>query len=127
VAGLDSPRAPGGSPAGPSPSGCRFTTGSAERSTFYAGNPNAFDDAIALARSFASYAGLAMTNAYLEDAKRTLSRDEGGGAVIEQAKGVIMDERRCTVEEAFSILTAMARDGGDAVRDVAQAPGGPYG
>jgi GAF domain-containing protein len=93
---------------------------------FYATEPRAFDDdAIAVAQAFAGYASLAMANAYLDDARATLSRHVeavmDSGALIEQAKGITIFERRCTPEEAFAILTTMAQDTGRTVRTVAQA------
>jgi AmiR/NasT family two-component response regulator len=78
-----------------------------------------------VAQAFASYASLAMANAYLEDARRTLARHldvaMDSAAVIEQAKGIIMSDRRCAPGEAFAILTTMARDTGRSIRDVARA------
>jgi AmiR/NasT family two-component response regulator len=52
-------------------------------------------------------------------------------AVIEQAKGIIMGERRCTAEEAFQILSKLSQDTNRKLREVAtllvsraqQAPG----
>jgi AmiR/NasT family two-component response regulator len=42
-------------------------------------------------------------------------------AVIEQAKGIIMGDRRCTAEEAFRVLTEVSQHGNRKVRDVAAA------
>jgi AmiR/NasT family two-component response regulator len=39
--------------------------------------------------------------------------------VIEQAKGIIMGDRRCGADEAFAILTKLSRDTNRKVRDVA--------
>ena len=92
----------------------------------YATRANAFDDDdIAVAQSLAGYASLATANAYADNAKTTLSRHidavTDSEAVIEQAKGITMVDRRCTAEEAFAILTATAQGTGRTVRDVAQA------
>jgi GAF domain-containing protein len=92
----------------------------------YATAPEAFDaDAVAVAQAFASFASLAMANDYLNDAQVTLSLHVeaamDSGAIIEQAKGIIIGERCCTAEEAFAILTTMAQDIDRAVRAVAQA------
>jgi GAF domain-containing protein len=92
----------------------------------YATEPHAFDgDAIAVAQGFASYASLAIANDYLNNAKATLSRHMEAamdtGAVIEQAKGIIIGDRGCTAEEAFAVLTAMANDTHRTVPDVARA------
>ena len=40
-------------------------------------------------------------------------------AVIEQAKGIIMAERRCDPDEAFSVLVRASQDSNRKVRDVA--------
>ncbi|HEY2669885.1 MAG TPA: ANTAR domain-containing protein, partial [Rugosimonospora sp.] len=42
-------------------------------------------------------------------------------AVIDQAKGIIMGERRCTAEEAFAILSKVSQDSNRKLRDVAAA------
>lgn len=42
-------------------------------------------------------------------------------AVIEQAKGIIMGERRCTPDEAFALLTRISPDSSRELRDVAAA------
>ena len=42
-------------------------------------------------------------------------------AVIEQAKGIIMGERRCTPDEAFAILAKVSQDSNRKLRDVAAA------
>jgi AmiR/NasT family two-component response regulator len=42
-------------------------------------------------------------------------------AVIEQAKGIIMGDRRCTADEAFTILTKLSQDTNRKVRDIAAA------
>jgi AmiR/NasT family two-component response regulator len=42
-------------------------------------------------------------------------------AVIEQAKGIIMGDRRCTADEAFRILRKLSQDTNRKVRDVAAA------
>jgi hypothetical protein len=49
------------------------------------------------------------------------NRRQSHRAVIEQAKGIIMGERRCTAEEAFAILAKMSQDTNRKVRDVATA------
>jgi transcriptional regulator with GAF, ATPase, and Fis domain len=92
----------------------------------YATEPGAFDDdAVTVARTFAGYATVAMANAYLYDAKTTLAQHMEmamkSRAVIEQAKGIIMGERRCTPDEAFAILTKVSQDSNRKLRDVAVA------
>jgi GAF domain-containing protein len=92
----------------------------------YAAEPGAFDDdAVTVAQTFAGYAAVAMANAYLYDAKTTLAQHMEAAmtsrAVIEQAKGIIMGDRRCTADEAFAILTKISQDTNRKVRDVAAA------
>jgi AmiR/NasT family two-component response regulator len=40
-------------------------------------------------------------------------------AVIEQAKGIIMAARRCTADEAFTILSKLSQDSNRKLRHVA--------
>src|SRR3954471_7947276 len=92
----------------------------------YALKPQAFDDdAVILAATFAGYAPVAMANARLYAgpaalAGRTQAAMESR-AVIEQAKGVIMAERRCTADEAFAILAKVADYSHRDIHDVAAA------
>jgi GAF domain-containing protein len=91
----------------------------------YASTSNAFDtDAVAVARAFAGYAGLAVANDYLNQVQLTLSRHIEAAmdseAVIEQAKGIIVGDRRCAPGEAFAVLAAMAQDTNRTVRETAQ-------
>ena len=92
----------------------------------YSTTPHAFnDDTIALAQTFASYAAVALANAHLYDTTATLAQHMQAAmesrAVIEQAKGIIMGERRCTADEAFALLTKVSQDSNRKLRDVAVA------
>jgi GAF domain-containing protein len=92
----------------------------------YATKPNAFDDgAVVLAQTFAEYAAVALANAHLYDATTTLAEHMRTAmesrAVIEQAKGIIMGDRRCTADEAFRILAKLSQDTNRKLRDVAAA------
>jgi len=92
----------------------------------YATEPRAFDDdAVALAQTFAGYAAIALANAHLYDTQAALAHHMqtamASRAVIEQAKGIIMGDRRCTAEQAFQILTKLSQDTNRKLRDVAQA------
>ncbi len=92
----------------------------------YATKPDAFDDdAIMIAQTFAGYAAVALANAHLYDTQATLAQHMQAAmehrAVIEQAKGIIMAERRCTPDEAFQILTKLSQDTNRKLRDVAAA------
>ena len=92
----------------------------------YASKPQAFDDeAILLGQTFADYAAVALANAHLYDSQTTLAQHMRAAmdarAVIEQAKGIIMGERRCTAEEAFAILARNSQNTNVKVRDIAAA------
>ncbi len=92
----------------------------------YATKPDAYDeDAIILAQTFAGYAAVALANAHLYDVTATLAQHMQAAmesrAVIEQAKGIIMGDRRCTADEAFRILSMLSQDTNRKVRDVAAA------
>jgi GAF domain-containing protein len=101
----------------------------------YGTKPEAFDDdAITLAQTFAGYAAVAMANAHLYDTTATLAHHMQTAmesrAVIEQAKGIIMGDRRCTADEAFAILVKISQETNHKLRDVAvtlvdQAPRRP--
>jgi len=92
----------------------------------YATEPDAFDDdAITLGQTFAGYAAVALSNAHLYDATARLAQQMQAAmesrAVIEQAKGIVMGERRCDAVEAFRILTKISQDSNRKLRDVAAA------
>jgi GAF domain-containing protein len=90
----------------------------------YATKPEAFDDeAIVLAQTFSGYAAVALANAHLYDATTTLAQHMQAAmenrAVIEQAKGIIMAERRCSPDEAFRILSKMSQETNRKLRELA--------
>ncbi|MFI7574264.1 GAF and ANTAR domain-containing protein [Micromonospora sp. NPDC049497] len=92
----------------------------------YARTPHAFDeDTVAVLQTFAAYAAVALANAHLYDSTAALARQMqeamASRAVIEQAKGIIMAQRRCTPAEAFAVLAKVSQDSNRKVRDVAQA------
>ncbi|MFC6022861.1 ANTAR domain-containing protein [Plantactinospora solaniradicis] len=92
----------------------------------YGAKPDAFDDDDVLqAQTFAGYAAVALANAHLYDTTATLAQQMQAAmesrAVIEQAKGIIMGERRCTADEAFAILAKVSQDSNRKVREVATA------
>jgi GAF domain-containing protein len=81
------------------------------------------DDALELAGTFAGYAGIALANAAaLADAL-----DEVAGlrtamqtrAVIEQAKGILMRDERCTADEAFRLLVRASNASNRKLHDIA--------
>jgi GAF domain-containing protein len=83
------------------------------------------DDAQSLAQTFSEYATVALANAHLYHESSTLAQHMhtamANRAVIEQAKGIIMADRRCTADEAFRILSKLSQDTNRKVRDVAAA------
>ena len=88
--------------------------------------PDAFDDeAHELAQGFASYAGVAVANMHLYTGTRQLAHQlqhaMQSRAVIDQAKGILMAQRRCTAEEAFDVLIAVSQGTHRKLREVAQA------
>ncbi|SIM85421.1 GAF and ANTAR domain-containing protein [Micromonospora cremea] len=92
----------------------------------YAHMPHAFDDdSVSILKTFGAYAAVALANAQLYDSTATLARQMQEAmtsrAVIEQAKGIIMAERRCSPAEAFTILSKVSQDSNRKVREVAQA------
>lgn len=92
----------------------------------YGTKPEAFDDdAVTLAQTFAGYAAVAMANANLYDTTASLAHHMQAAmesrAVIEQAKGIVMADRRCTAEAAFRILVKVSQDSNRKLRDVAAA------
>jgi GAF domain-containing protein len=92
----------------------------------YGAEPDAFDsDAVTVAQTFAGYAAVAMANANLYDTTASLAHHMQAAmesrAVIEQAKGIVMADRRCTAEEAFRILVKVSQDSNRKLRDVATA------
>ena len=92
----------------------------------YSREQNAFDpDSMELATTFASYAGVALANMHLYQAQGKMAEQLQSAmqsrAVIEQAKGILMGQRRCTPQEAFDILVALSQGSNRKLRDVAQA------
>ncbi|MEA2452187.1 MAG: hypothetical protein QOG04_897 [Actinomycetota bacterium] len=80
----------------------------------YSKSEGAFDDEnLALAQTFAAHVAAALTNieAYGKavDLAKNLQVAMDSRAVIEQAKGMIMLQRRCTADEAFQTLVAASQ------------------
>ena len=92
----------------------------------YSTDTEAFDEAsVELGRTFAAYAGVALANMHLYEAQgrvaEQLQTAMQSRAAIEQAKGILMGQRGCTAEEAFTILVKLSQDTNRKLRDVAQA------
>jgi GAF domain-containing protein len=92
----------------------------------YSTQERAFDDeAVDIAKAFASYAAVALANMQLYEAQGKVAEQLQAAmqsrAVIEQAKGIIMGERLCSAEDAFEILVDLSQRSNRKLRDVAQA------
>ncbi len=92
----------------------------------YSTRLDAFDaSAVELATSFAGFAAVALTNMHQYDmqAKLAAQLQEAmrSRAIIEQAKGILMGQRRCTSQEAFDLLVQLSQDSNRKLRGVAQA------
>ena len=90
----------------------------------YSRTPHAFDEqTLEMATAFAGYAAVAVANAQLYETAAALASQMQQAmesrAVIEQAKGLIMGQRRCTPEEAFQLLTQASSRSNRKLRDVA--------
>lgn len=86
----------------------------------------AFDtDSVTLGETFASYAAVAIANMQLYEANSQLAEQlqkaMASRAVIEQAKGILMGDRRIPASQAFDILVKLSQDSNRKLRDVAQA------
>jgi GAF domain-containing protein len=92
----------------------------------YSTKPDAFDeDSVLVAQTFSGYAAVALANAHLYDTTSTLALQMSAAmehrAVIEQAKGILIADRHCTPQEAFTILAKLSQDSNRKLRDVAAA------
>lgn len=90
------------------------------------GPPGPFDqDAHDIATTVAGYATVAILNAVTYDSAvlqvQQMKVAMGSRAGIEQAKGILMGQHRCTPEEAFALLVRLSSTSNRKVRDVAQA------
>jgi AmiR/NasT family two-component response regulator len=90
----------------------------------YATEPDAFgENVVAAAQLIASYAAVAVHNAQTftrtAELAQELTRAMASRAVIEQAKGIVMHERRCTADEAFALLTRVSQQANIKLRDIA--------
>lgn len=91
----------------------------------YATNGVPLDDAnIQLAEIFAGYAAVTIANAThfknAADQARHMQIAMESRAAIEQAKGIIMAQTRCTDEEAFAVLTKTSQRQNRKLRQVAE-------
>jgi GAF domain-containing protein len=90
----------------------------------YGSRPIAFDqEAIQVAETFASYAAVALANAHLYQSTATLATQMqeamASRAVIEQAKGIVAAQEKCTTEDAFVFISKRSQRTNRKLRDVA--------
>ena len=81
------------------------------------------DDAIRRAQTFAAYAAVAVANAaaYADTVAlaRQMQQAMATRAVIEQAKGILMCDNRCTADQAFAMLAQASNHSHRKLRDIA--------
>jgi GAF domain-containing protein len=90
----------------------------------YSDQHDGFAGAVETGRLFAGQAGVAIANAELYRASRSLAEQLqealDSRAVIEQAKGVLMAEQGCSPDEAFDLLRHASQRENVKVREIAQ-------
>lgn len=90
----------------------------------YSNDHDGFDGATEIGRLFAGQASVAIANAEVYGASRTLAEQlqeaMSSRAVIEQAKGVLMAGQGCTAEEAFALLRAASQRENVKLREIAE-------
>jgi GAF domain-containing protein len=91
----------------------------------YARVPYAFDDeARAAAQRFAPYAGVAVANMHAYQSARDMAGNLQialeSRAVIDQAKGILMERHKLTPDQAFQALASVSMRTNTKVRDVAE-------
>ena len=91
----------------------------------YAREPHAFDQAArSAAVRFAPYAGVAVANVHAYQSARSMAQNLEvaleSRAVIDQAKGVLMERYKFTADQAFQALAAVSMRSNTKVRDIAE-------
>lgn len=91
---------------------------------FYARRPHAFDaDSCAAAVAFSSYAAVAAGNVHAyrsaRDSVENLRAALESRAVIDQAKGILMERHKRTADQAFQVLARASMTSNMKLRDVA--------
>jgi GAF domain-containing protein len=92
----------------------------------YTRQGGAFDpEGVELAQTLAGYAGVALANMHLFEAQSKVAENLRvalqSRAVIEQAKGILMAQRRISADAAFDLLVTLSQDTNRKLRDVASA------
>jgi GAF domain-containing protein len=90
----------------------------------YAREPDAFDeDARAAATGFAPYAAIAVANMHAYESARNIADNLQVAletrAVIDQAKGILMERYKLTADQAFQVLSRVSMNSNRKVRDIA--------
>ena len=90
----------------------------------YAREPNVFDeDARAAGTGFAPYASIAVGNMHAYESARTMADNLQVAletrAVIDQAKGILMERHKLTADQAFQALSRASMNSNRKVRDIA--------
>jgi GAF domain-containing protein len=90
----------------------------------YARRPDAFDEASrSVATRFAPYAAVAAGNLYAYQSARDMADNLQAAlesrAVIDQAKGILMERYKLTADRAFQLLARASMDSNRKVRDIA--------
>ncbi|MFQ1000705.1 ANTAR domain-containing protein [Modestobacter sp. SSW1-42] len=91
----------------------------------YAREPHAFDDeARQAAQRFAPYAGVAVANMHAYETARDMAGHLQvaleSRAVIDQAKGILMERHKLTPDQAFQAMAAVSMRANRKLRDVAE-------
>jgi GAF domain-containing protein len=91
----------------------------------YARESHAFDDeARAAAQRFATYAGVAVANMHAYQSARDMAGNLrvalDSRAVIDQAKGILMERHKLTADAAFQALASVSMRNNTKVRDIAE-------
>ena len=91
----------------------------------YASTPRAFDqDIVDVAFDLAHYAGIVVSATDEFNRAVTLAeqmqRAMQSRAVIEQAKGILMAQRRCSPDEAFEVLVRLSQETHRKLREIAE-------
>ncbi|MCW2608406.1 MAG: hypothetical protein JWO60_3099 [Frankiales bacterium] len=92
----------------------------------YSRQGGVFDpEGVELAQTLAGYAGVALANMHLFEAQSKVAENLRvalqSRAVIEQAKGILMAQRRISADAAFDLLVTLSQDTNRKLRDVASA------
>jgi GAF domain-containing protein len=101
-----------------------ITDGVSGALNIYAREPNTFDaDSRSAAVRFAPYAGVAVANMYAyqnaQNLAANLQKALDSRAVIDQAKGILMERYKLTAEQAFRALARISMQTNRKVRDIA--------